>query len=231
MTGLSSAEQQIQPVYSGNARRGHIAFTALACIVMLLLSALADGGGDAGDKEVLKGITRIGVEVEDLPRVAEKLGIKKETLKMDVASRLHTAGIEVASDDMLKQNPSLPFLKVSLIMGYSKPTYIYAVVVGLNEKVFLERDPRIISYAMPWWRIVKGEHAGESTITGYVQETLAYIINEFIADYTAANTATNIDKGENSQRQQGDHRFDSQDQEKKPLPGHKTKVMQGIQEK
>jgi hypothetical protein len=187
MTGLKAAEKQNRPVCPGRARRGHMAPAVLAGIALLLFSALTGVWGDAGNKEVLKGITGVGVEVEDLPRMAEKLGIKKESLKADIASRLRQAGIEVVSDDALKKNPSLPFLKVSLIIGYSKPTYIYAVVVGLNEKVSLERDPRIISYAMPWWRIMKGEHAGESAVSGYVQETLVYIINEFIANYAEAN--------------------------------------------
>jgi hypothetical protein len=137
MNGLSSAEQQIHPVYAVNARRGHSALIVLAGIVLLLLFAHAGVADEAGDKEVLKGITSIGVEVEDLPHMAEKLGIKKEILKADIASRLRQAGIEVVSDDALKKNPALPFLKVSLIIGYSKPTYIYAVVVGLNEKVSL----------------------------------------------------------------------------------------------
>jgi hypothetical protein len=203
MAGLASAKQQIQPAYAGNARHGHIAFTALAGIALLMLAMITGVGGDAGDRGVLKGIKSIGVELEDLPRMAEKLGIRKEGLKMEVASRLRQAGIEVAGDDALKLDPSLPFLKVSLIIGYSKPTYIYAVVVGLNEKVLLERDPRIISYAMPWWRIVKGEHAGESAIAGYVQETLIYIINEFIANYNAANYKEMSPEVKNSDQTEG----------------------------
>jgi hypothetical protein len=215
VTVSSAKKRQHRSVCAGNSRLGRIVLTALAGIAVVLLSAVTNAADDAGDREVLKGIKSIGVEVEDLPRMAEKLGIKKESLKMEVASRLQQAGIEVASEDALKANPALPFLKVSLIIGYSKPTYIYAVVVGLNEKVSLERDPRIISYAMPWWRIVKGEHAGAGDIAGYVQETLQYIINEFIANYAAVNPKDMTPEGKNSQQQQGDHLYDSQDQKKK----------------
>jgi hypothetical protein len=52
---------------------------------------------------------------------------------------------------------------------------------------------------MPWWRIVKGEHSGESAIAGYVQETLIYIINEFIANYMAANVHGAIPEEEHNQ--------------------------------
>jgi len=197
MAGLSSAEKPIHPAYGQAVRRARIMFIALAGIVLLVLSTVTGAGGDAGGREVLKGIKSIRLEVEDLPRMAETLGIKKESLRQDVAARLRQAGIEVVSDDALQATPSLPFLKISLIIGYSKPAYIYAVVVGLNEKVSLERDPRIISYAMPWWRIVKGEQSGERVVAGFVQETLQYIINEFIADYTAANADTHTNEGGN----------------------------------
>ena len=199
MVKISSAKKRYHSLCSGNSRFSIKVLTTLTGAILLLISASTKVACDVGDREVLKGIKSIGIEVEDLPRMAEKLGIKNESMKMEVASRLQQAGIEVASDDALKLNPSLPFLKVSLIIGYSKPTYIYAVVVGLNEKVSLERDPRIISYAMPWWRIVKGEHAGESAVAGYVQETLVYIINEFIANYNAVNSKGTTIEGENSQ--------------------------------
>ena len=170
---------------------------ALLTVVLLpLLTAGTQVACDASDREVLRGIKSMGIEVEKLPRMAEKMGIKKERLQMDVASKLQLAGITVVSDDQFKLNPSMPFLKVSLIIGYSKPTYIYAVVVGLNEKVYFERDPGIISYAMPWWRIIKGEHVGESDVAKDVQETLQHIMNEFIANYGAANREAINPEGE-----------------------------------
>jgi len=170
--------------------------------------------GEVSDSEVLRGIKSIGIEVEDLPRMAEKLGIKKESLKMDVASKLQSVGITVLSDDELKLNPSLPFLKVTLIIGYSKPAYIYAVVVGLNEKVSFERDPGIIAYAMPWWRIVKGEHARESEIARFVRETVHYIMNEFIANYNAVNPKDSTPDGKKSEQQAGDQAESGGDQGK-----------------
>jgi hypothetical protein len=173
----------------------------VALLTVVLLCAGTTVGCDASDREVLRGIKHIGIEVEKLPRMAEKLGIKKESLHMEVASRLRQAGISVVSDDELKLNPSTPFLKVSLIIGYSKPTYIYAVVVGLNEKVYLERDPGIISYAMPWWRIIKGEHVGESDVAKDVRVTLEHIMNEFIANYDAAQRDAINPEGERIEQQ------------------------------
>jgi hypothetical protein len=215
-TTIFSVPKRRHSACSGSLiRTGRIALAALAGIAVLSLTAVITLEGDSGDREVLKGITSIGVEIEDLPRMAEKLGVKKESLKMEVASRLKQAGIGMASDDALKLNPSLPFLKVSLIIGYSKPSYIYAVVVGLNEKVSLERDPRIISYAMPWWRIVKGEHAGEGDIAAHVQETLVYIMNEFIANYNAAHADAAGPGILESEQQRGDHGYDRKEQEKK----------------
>jgi len=76
---------------------------------------------------------------------------------------------------------------VTIILGHSGSTFIYAVLVGLNEKVRLKRDPQIISYAMPWWRIIKQEHIGETGMEKEIRDTLKYLIDEFIKDYRTVN--------------------------------------------
>lgn len=142
---------------------------------------------DARERDVLRGIRAIGIEVEQLPRLAERIGIKQDSLKTEVLAKLRLAGVAIAGEEEYKHNPSIPFLKVSLLISYNKPTYVYAVVVGLNEKVHVERDPEIISYSLPWWRIIKGERVGEGDVARDVQDTLQHIMNEFVAEYASSN--------------------------------------------
>lgn len=158
-------------------------------IVTLLFSVLpcVNAGYVANDKEVLRGIKSMGVVIEELPRKAKKLGITRDNIRTDVESKLRLAGINVVAPDELHTNPEIPFLLVTIILGHSKPTFIYAVLVGLNEKVHLKRDPKIISYAMPWWRIIKQEHIGEIGIEREILDTLKYLIDEFIKDHQAVN--------------------------------------------
>jgi hypothetical protein len=139
------------------------------------------------NKDVLRGIRSIGVEIGKLPHEAKNLGVTRDSLRKHVESELRLAGIHVAAPDQLKTNPEIPFLLVAIIIGYNKPTCIYAVTLSLNEKVQLKRDPNIISYATPWWRIMKGEHIGEAGIERDVENTLKYLLNEFTNDYLTVN--------------------------------------------
>jgi hypothetical protein len=65
-------------------------------------------------------------------------------------------------------------------------------MVGLNEKVHLERDPKIILYAMPWWRIIRGENIGRIGFEKEVEGTLRKILNEFVNDYFSVNPKQTI---------------------------------------
>ena len=64
---------------------------------------------------------------------------------------------------------------------------MYTLMVGLNEKVHLERDPKIISYAMPWWRIIRGEHIGTVGLETEIEGTLGKLLKEFANDYFSVN--------------------------------------------
>lgn len=139
------------------------------------------------NKDVLRGINSLRVEIGKLPHEARHLGITRDRLRTYAESKLRLAGIHVATPDELKTNPDIPFLLVAIIIAYNKPTCIYAVTLSLNEKVQLKRDPNIISYATPWWRIMKGEHIGEAGIEKDVENTLQYLLNEFTNDYLAVN--------------------------------------------
>jgi hypothetical protein len=64
---------------------------------------------------------------------------------------------------------------------------MYTVMVGLNENVHLERAPQIVSYAMPWWRIIRGEHIGKTGLVKEVEDSLRKLLTEFVNDYFAVN--------------------------------------------
>ena len=173
-----------------NARGGMINIKwifPITVTVLLFVSPCVNAEFVTHNKDVLRGIKSIGVEIGKLPHEAKHLGITRDSLKKHVESELRLAGIHVATPDELKINPDIPFLLVAIIIGYNKPTCIYAVTVSLNEKVQLKRDPNIISYATPWWRIMKGEHIGKAGIENDVENTLKYLLNEFANDYLTVN--------------------------------------------
>jgi len=185
---------------------------ALLLGVVVLLSAAVQVSAEESDREVLRGLQSIGIKIDRLSRKARALGITYETVTINVVSKLRQAGIKVVSSDVLQKDPSLSFLKISLMLDYNDPKYKYTVVVGLNERVYFEKDPQIISYAMPWWRIVKGEDVGDGDVAKHVLETLQYIINEFIANYNEVNPKENSPEMKHEEQQEGAQLEDKQEQ-------------------
>ena len=208
---IPSDRKRYRSFYGRNLRCAVDVFTLLLGVI-LLLSAAAQVRADESDKDVLKGLQSIGIKIDRLSRKARALGITYETVTINIVSKLRQAGIKVVSSDVLQKDPSLSFLKISLMLDYNDPKYKYTVVVGLNERVYFEKDPQIISYAMPWWRIVKGEDVGDGDVAKHVLETLQYIINEFIANYNEVNPKENSPEMKHEEQQEGAKLEDKQEQ-------------------
>ena len=194
---------------------------ALLLGVVVLLSAAVQVSAEESDREVLKGLQGIGIKIDRLSRKARALGITYESITINVVSKLQQAGITVVSSDVLQKNPSLSFLKISVMLDYNDPKYKYTVMVGLNEKVSFEKDPHIISYTMPWWRIVKGEEVGDGDVATHVLETLQDIINEFIANYNEVNPKENSPEIKKEDRQEGARVEDKEAQVENNIQGIK----------
>ena len=160
---------------------------ALMAVALQLFSPFVKAETVSSDKESLRGIKRIGVTIGELSPHAKEIGIKRKYLRQNIELKLRTDGITTVSSDELHANREIPYLLVTILLSYSKPTCSYVVMVGLNERVHLARDPTIISYAIPWWRILKGEHIGTIGLAKEVENTLQKLLNEFVNDYFASN--------------------------------------------
>ena len=160
---------------------------AIAVVVLQLVSHCVQAEDVVSDKESLRGIKRIGVTIGKISHDAKEMGINRDSLKKSIELKLRTEGIDVANPDELHADTETPYLQVIFFLSYSQSTYMYTVMVGLNEKVRLERDPKIISYAMPWWRIIRGEHIGKIGLEKAVGDTLQKLMKEFVNDYFSVN--------------------------------------------
>ena len=172
----------------GKSVMSTVKWTSIAVALVLYGLTFCFSAVHAGsDREVLRGIAAIGVVIGELPRSAGNAGITRDSFRSAIVLKLQSAGIEVVTPEALQSNPEIPHILVTVILSYSKPTYMYAVLVGLNEKVHVKRDTKIISYAMPWWRIIQGEHVGDVGLEKEVTNTLEKLLDEFIADFRAVN--------------------------------------------
>ena len=160
---------------------------AVSVVVLQLLAHCVQAENGVSDKESLRGIKSIAVTTGIISRNAKKMGINKNSLRKYIESKLGAAGITVANHDELHADSAIPSLQVGFYLSYSKPTYMYTLMLGLNEKVHLERDPKITAYAMPWWRIIRGEHTGATGLQKEVEESLRRLVDEFVKDYRSVN--------------------------------------------
>ena len=160
---------------------------AVAAVVLQLVSPCVQAEDVVSDKESLRGIKHIGVTIGKISHTATTIGINRDSLRESIALQLRTEGISIVTPDELHADSVIPYLQVILFLSYSKPTYMYTVMVGLNEKVHLEREPTIVSSAMPWWRIIRGEYIGTTGLEQEVEGSLRKLLKEFVEDYFAVN--------------------------------------------
>jgi hypothetical protein len=158
-----------------------------AAVALQLLAPCVNAENVASDKEVLKGIQKIGIKIGKISPGAKEIGVDRKYLKRNIELKLGSAGINVVTQDELKANREIPYLLTTVLISCSKSTYSYVVMIGLNEKVHLARNPKIISYATPWWRINKGEHFDRLEIVREVDKTLIKLLNEFTEDFFSVN--------------------------------------------
>jgi len=156
-------------------------------LVLPLLLTSAKAENIPNDRKALRGIKRIGVQIGEISPVAKEKGVNRKYLRENIESKLLSDGINVISHDELDENREIPYLLITVLLSYNKPTYSYVLMLSLNEKVHLARDPKIISNAMPWWRIMKGDHLGNLGLVEEVDKTLIQMLNEFTRDYFAVN--------------------------------------------
>lgn len=164
-------------------------------VVLLLFSGIYAEQGP-NDREALRGIKKIGVQVGEISPAAKGIGVERKYLRRNIELKLQSKGITVVGHDELDSNREIPYLMVTVLLSYSEPTYSYVVMLGLNEKVHLARDPQMTANALPWWRIMKGEHFGNPGLLKEIDKTLIQLLNEFIKDYRAVNsTGTTTQSG------------------------------------
>ena len=140
------------------------------------------------DREALRGIKRIGVKIGEISPAAKAIGVERKYLRTNITQNLQSKGIVVVGNDELESYREIPHLLVTVLLSYSEPTYSYVVMIGLNEKVHLARDPKMTPNAMPWWRIMKGQHYGSSGLLNEIDKILLQLLNEFSKEYHAVNS-------------------------------------------
>ena len=163
-------------------------YILLSFVILTLLCSGIRAEQGPTDPETLRGIKNIGIQIGEISPAAKANGVKRKYLRRNIELKLQSKGITVVGNKELESNTAIPYLLVTVLLSYSEPTYSYVVMLGLNEKVHLARDPKMTPNAMPWWRIIKGEHFGNTGLLKEIDKTLAQLLDEFCKDYFAVNS-------------------------------------------
>lgn len=156
---------------------------ALSIIGILMVCATLTSGQTSLGKESLKGLTSVGVVVEDFNPELVKDGIDKDQIQQDVELRLRKAGIKVVSLSTALR-PYLHVLMASTRIGNTR-THAFSIKVSLRQSVTLQGKPSIKLYADTW--------SGNLTIAATsdlreIRRTLDDCVDTFVNDHLAENT-------------------------------------------
>ena len=138
--------------------------------------------------ESLRGLTGVGVIVEDLPNgIKRELPFDENEIRMDVELKLRMAGIKVFSDKEYLKTPGAPFLYVVLNIGQmsNMPIFYFNIGIYVRQAVYLKRNPNIQMLGATWETSVIG--AIWKDLASQIRDNIKDLLDEFINDYLSVN--------------------------------------------
>jgi ABC-type maltose transport system permease subunit len=134
------------------------------------------------DRESLKNLKGVYVNVQDIHRDLEQAGLSKGQIRTEVELKLRLAGIKVLTHKEHYKEKGAPFLHVYLnTISTKQGTFIFSIFFGILEEVSLVRNHIKID-AITWSTSGMGY--------GYIEGIRAQIkngVDEFINAYLSVN--------------------------------------------
>lgn len=140
------------------------------------------------NRATLRGLRGVGVLVEKISPEVEKEGLNWDQLQVAVESRLHKAGIEILTKEESVKTPGEPYLYININVNIAKTEadiYPYSIDLLFIQKVSLQRDPRLMSYAVTW--STGGVGSIGKPILNQLRESVNDMVDVFIKAYLSEN--------------------------------------------
>ena len=137
----------------------------------------------------LSEIKALYIFVQGLSAETDKIGLTREKIETKVSNKLKELGVKIVSEEEGTKLAGSPVLYVKVTARRRKrlSAFIFHVEVGLLQKVFLVRKPRIQAMSITWNKGSLGYCSGDAfaeTIEGVVGD----LMEKFGSDYSAANS-------------------------------------------
>jgi len=125
----------------------------IGILLVLLLGSTVSAINGKSNLATLRGLTGVGVLIEQLPVEVEKEGLLRKQIQIEVEFKLRDAGIRVLTREECLKTPGEPYLYINMNVNTSKTEsdiYPYSIDIVLMQKVSLVRDPKQTTYAVTW---------------------------------------------------------------------------------
>lgn len=142
---------------------------------------------DAGSRESLKGISALGVVVEDISPEASADGLSQDAIRTAAEQILHLKGIRILSNVERTSLGTAPYLYINVnTLKEELGLYAYAVNVDLKQIVRLLSKKGMQAWGATWSASVVGA-VGEENLRNIIADAVEPLVKDFADDFSLAN--------------------------------------------
>jgi hypothetical protein len=160
----------------------------LVIVLTLALQSPVFAINGKSNRATLRGLSGVGVLIEQLAPEIEREGLIKNQLQIEVELKLKMAGIKVLTKEECLKTPGEPYLYININVNTAKTEsdiYPYSIDVLLMQKVSLLRDPKQTTYAVTW--STGGVGSIEKSILSQLRGSVEEMVDLFIKTYLSEN--------------------------------------------
>jgi hypothetical protein len=142
---------------------------------------------DTGSRESLRGISGIGVIVEEISPDASADGLSQDAIRTAAELILRSKGIRVLTNIDRTRLGSVPYLYINInTLKEELGLYAYAVNVDLKQVVGLLSMKGAQAWGATWSASVVGA-VGEANMRQIIADGVEPLVNDFARDYLSVN--------------------------------------------
>lgn len=158
-----------------------------ALLPLLLLAWTATVCADEFTRQSLKDMKGVRLLIE----VGQDSGLKEVTLQEEIAQRLTGAGLRLLDHDtwLATSGGQYLYVNVDALCPSTAAVCAYAIRVELRQDVLLARTPALKVHGATTWGSTRVGIAPTAAAGDRIRPSIDDLIDEFITDYQAVNTA------------------------------------------
>lgn len=142
---------------------------------------------DAGSRESLRGISGVGMVVEDISSDASADGLSQDAIRSAAEEILRSKGIRILTNIERTRLGSTPYLYINVnTLKEELGLYVYAVNVDFKQIVGLLSKKGVQAWGATWSASVVGA-VGEANVRQIIADGVEPLVKDFANDFLLIN--------------------------------------------